>query len=197
MCREVTERSLTSMTSRLVFAFALLSSTTPILSAGQESRATVTLEQRVARLGSAGNANVQDVRELAASPAASAKLLVAGLHSIPDSEKAAKAGSPSMEQVLWRIRALRYLTGGLDFCAQSDHVFGASEEEKNRQYWLKLRHKDCLAFFGYWMSRDRIYVAPLDAQKSIIGQWKQWYASSGKTFKYKPLQDPPPEAWIW
>ena len=95
------------------------------------------------------------------------------------------------------IRALRYLTGGMDFCAQSQHRFGNSEEEKNRKYWLTFAHKECLTFFALWPSRGRLYLAPLDAQKNIINQWQHWYATSGAEFKYKPLQDPPPEKWLW
>jgi hypothetical protein len=183
------------MTSRAILFLLLLVASTAW--AQPEPQAAISLEQRVARLGSKGNSDIQDVQELSANPAASSRLLIAGLHVIPDSAKNARADAPTTEHVLWMIRGLRYVTGGLDFCAESKHVFGTSEEEKNRQYWLTFHHKECLTFFGYWMSRDRIYVAPPDAQRSIISQWQHWYATTGKTFEYKPLQNPPPEKWLW
>ena len=89
------------------------------------------------------------------------------------------------------------MTGGIDFCAQSKHIFGNSEAEKNRKYWLTFHHNECLTFFGYWMSRDRIYIAPSDAQENIISQWQHWYATYGAKFEYKTLQNPPPEKWLW
>jgi len=198
MYRVETGRTLTSMTDRraLVFLFALFA--VPFSLAQQEPpKVTVTLEQRVARLGTPANDNVADVRQLASNPGVSAGLLIADLHSIPDSEEFAKADKLPMEHVLWLIRALRYLTGGMDFCAPSKHVFGNSEEEQNRKYWLTFAHKECLTFFAFWPSRGRWYIAPVDAQKNIIAQWRHWYATSGGKFEYKPLQNPPPEKWLW
>jgi len=55
-------------------------------------------------------------------------------------KKLINTSKPPTEHVLWLIRGLRYITGGLDFCAQSEHAFGSSEEEKNRQYWLTFHH---------------------------------------------------------
>jgi hypothetical protein len=186
------------MTNRLAFSVFVALFIVPFAVAqSRPAQGTATLEQRVARLGARGNDDAADVKQLAEKPSASAKLLVAGLHTIPDSEGAAKAAKPATEHVLWLIRGLRYITGGLDFCAQSEHAFGNSEEEKNRQYWLTFHHKECLTFFGYWMSRDRTYIAPEDSQKNIIDQWRHWYATSGTTYDYKPLQNPAPEKWLW
>jgi len=92
---------------------------------------------------------------------------------------------------------LRYITGGLDFCSQTRHDFGNSEEEKNRKYWLTFAHKNCLTFFALWPSRDRTYVAPEDVQRNIIDQWRHWYSSFGTAYDYKPLQNPLPEKWLW
>jgi hypothetical protein len=198
MCHVETERSSTSMTSKLLISALFTFFTVHFaLAQARPDHSTQTLERIVARLGTHGNDDATDVRELAKTPESSAKMLTAALHTIPDSEEFAKADKSSMEHVLWLIRGLRYVTGGLDFCAQSKHIFGDSEEEKNRQYWLTFHHKDCLTFFGYWMSRDRSYIAPEDAQKNIIDQWQHWYATFGATYEYKPLQNPPPESWLW
>ena len=192
------ERTSIFITSRI--ALLLLLS----LYAAQFARAQTTPQSEsatpaelVARLGSKGNGDVADMKQLAKTPRESAGLLIGALHTIPDSEQYAKADSSSMEHVLELIRALRYITGGKDLCAQTQHVFGSSGEEKKRKYWLKFRHKTCLSFFGYWMSRDRTYIAPLDTQKNIIAQWKNWYAKYGMTFSYKPLHDPAPQDWLW
>lgn len=157
----------------------------------------VTPEERVARLGAPANDNVADVKVLAENPRANAGLLVAALHTIPDSEAFARADDPTMEHALWIIRALRYLTGGKNFRARTHHQFGKSEEEQNRKYWLMFDGRPDLAFFAYWMSRNRWYIAPRDAQSEIIAQWRRWYAAAGKQFDYKPLQNPSFEDWIW
>lgn len=153
--------------------------------------------ERIARLGTPGNDNVADVKVLAENPAANAGLLVAALRTIPDSEPFARADDPTMEHALWIVRALRYLTGGKNFRAGTHHQFGSSQEEQNRKYWLTFDGRPDVAFFGYWMSRNRWYIAPLDAQNEIIAQWRRWYAADGKQFDYKPLQNPSPENWIW
>lgn len=41
-----------------------------------------------------------------------------------------------------------------------------------------------IRFFGTWMSRDRVWVAPLDAQTAIIGKWREWFRKNGQTFVY-------------
>ncbi len=198
MYRVEAGHSSTSMTNKLALFLLLTVLPAPFALAEQKpTTGAVTLAQRVARLGAHGNDDIADVKLLAANPRASTELLIAGLNPIPDSDEFAKADKPSMEHVLWMIRGLRYVTGGLDFCAQSKHIFGKSEEEKNRKYWLTFHHKDCLTFFGYWMSRDRIYIAPTDAQKNIISQWQDWYAKYGANSEYKPLQSLPQEKWLW
>ena len=156
-----------------------------------------TPEERIARLGAPGNDNIADVKLMAENPSANAGLLVAALHTIPDTEQFARADDPTMEHALWMVRALRYLTGGKDFRARTHHKFGSTEEEQNRKYWLTFEGRPDVAFFAYWMSRNRWYIAPLDAQNEIIAQWRRWYADSGKQFDYKHLQNLSPENWIW
>jgi hypothetical protein len=177
----------------------------------------LTPEQRIARLGMAlcgtkhgrpvfgcpvddepgFDMEMEDIRELARTPALSARLLIADLHTIPDSQEAAREDGPRTEHTMAEIRALRYLTGGMDFRASSKHRFGKSDEEVNRKYWLTFDHPDSLSFFALWPSHGRWYVAPRGAQLNIIAQWKSWYASNGPTFDYHPLKDAPPEKWIW
>ena len=51
-------------------------------------------------------------------------------------------------------------------------------------------------FFGVWMSRDSLYIAPRDAQLKIIQMWKRWYETDGKTFAYPAFKDDP-DIWYF
>ena len=198
MYRAEARDSSKSISNKLIWFLLCTVVTTPFALAQQKTiTGKVTLAQMVARLGADGNDDIADVKRLAVNPRASVELLIAGLHPIPDSDEFGKAENGSTEHVLWMIRGLRYLTGGMDFCARSRHVFGQSDAEKNRKYWLTFQHGGCLTFFGYWMSRDRIYIAPSDVQENIISQWQRWYATYGAKFEYKTLQSPPPDKWLW
>ena len=170
-----------------------------LASAGSYAAPTpaVGLAQVVDRLGTAGNSDASDVAMLARTPSMSTKLLIESLRTIDDSEETAKRDSPQTEHVLWLIRALRFITGGVDQCATSNHQFGSSEEEKHREYWLTFGHGNCLTFFALWPSRDRIFIAPNDAQQKIITAWKHWYATLPKDYRFKPFHNPQPEDWLW
>ena len=105
------------------------------------------------------------------------------------------------EHVVWCLRTLRYLTLGLDFRAPTNHRFGTSEIEQNRKWFTggeEFPKDGTVKFFGAWMSRDSLYIAPKDAQQSIIEQWKAWYRNQGKTFRYvDPNQEPNFDHWYF
>jgi hypothetical protein len=130
------------------------------------------------------------------NPRLSVSVLVDSLHTISNPDKAGKIDSPDTEHVLEMIRLLRYLTG-LDFCAQTKHHFGKGYEEKNRQQFLSQHYDSCLTFFGFWMSRCRIYVAPIDTQEEIISQWREWYKTLPSDYVFKPMNDVDFEIWAW
>jgi len=81
-------------------------------------------------------------------------------------------------QAVWIVRALRALTG-LDFRAVTTKHLGADEA-----HYLGLNANGTVKFFGTWMSRDRVWVAPEDAQVAIIKQWQKWFAQYGNTHNY-------------
>jgi len=137
------------------------------------------------------------VRELAKTPERSAELLIKELHPVTDARVVPYTSRPATEHILDCIRALRFVTGGKDFCGKTNHHFGKSELEQNRKYWLFNKDKTCVPFFATWPSRGSDYVAPVDAQKEIIKQWKDWFAREGQTFVYKPFQNPTPDQWAW
>jgi hypothetical protein len=81
--------------------------------------------------------------------------------------------------VVWYLRALRSLTG-LNFRGATKELLDEEEE-----HWLRVGADGSVEFFGTWMSRDRVWVAPEDAQNEIIRQWRQWFASQGNSHRYE------------
>jgi hypothetical protein len=163
------------------------------IAAGQDDG---NLNAEVKTLGRGGD-DFKIVEHLSTRPQQSVQLLIDELHTVEGGRILAADNKPEPEHILWCIRALRYLTGGMDFCGKTGYHFGTSDLEKNREYWLHFKSKSCVPFFAMWPSRGSEYIAPPDAQREIIRQWKGWLASEGKAFHYTPLKDPKPEAWLW
>jgi hypothetical protein len=157
---------------------------------------SASIAEEIRQLGTGGD-DAKIVAKLAETPQLSTKLLIEELHPVKEARILASEKKPDVEHVLWCIRALRFLTGGKDFCGKTAHQFGKSELERNRKYWVNFKYKKCASFFAMWPSRGSEYIAPEDAQKEIIDKWKGWFAKDGSSFDYKPLHDPKPEAWLW
>ena len=105
------------------------------------------------------------------NPRRSTELLIATLKPIPRGQFT----TGKHPQVVWNIRALRSLTG-LNFR-------GTTRADLTRDEAHFLDHDpktDEVNFFGTWMSRDRVWVAPLDAQTTIIKKWKSWFRKDGQ-----------------
>jgi hypothetical protein len=81
-------------------------------------------------------------------------------------------------QVVWIIRALRSLTG-LDFTAPT-----TAHLTDDEAHFLESNAQGKVEFFGTWMSRDSIWVAPEDAQIAIIKEWREWFALRGQNHTY-------------
>lgn len=144
-----------------------------------------------------GESDIENIQALSRTPASSIKLLIDELHVVPDHRLLAGQNPFAVKHVLWCIIALRFITGGKDFCAPTRHIFGKSELEQNRKYWLEFRKGSCLSFFHAWPSRGSIYIAPPDTQQKIIQQWKKWFRKKGRTASFTPLQNPEPQDWLW
>jgi hypothetical protein len=109
------------------------------------------------------------------NPRRSTELLVATLKPV----RRGQYISGKHPQVVWNIRALRSLTG-LEFRAPTHADLTADEA-----HFLDFNPKtEEVQFFGTWMSRDRVWVAPLDAQTAIINKWRKWFRGHGDNFKY-------------
>jgi hypothetical protein len=158
---------------------------------------TAPQRELIAHLGMHDAKNVEYVKELSKTPYISVGLLISQLHTVSHPDRAITGdGNTDFNHLVWVIAALRYVTGGMDFCAPTGWKFAISGEEAKRSYWLHFANKDCVTFFAVWPSRDRYYIAPLDAQQSIIDTWHQWFATKGKMFTYRPLSNPEPDQWL-
>ena len=109
------------------------------------------------------------------NPRRSAQLLVSSLKPI----RRGQYLTGKHPQVVWNLRALRSLTG-LDFRAPT-HVDLTEDEAHFLGHDPKT---DEVEFFGTWMSRDRVWVAPVDAQTAIIEKWRKWFREHGESFTY-------------
>lgn len=155
------------------------------------------------RLSCTGNDNIRAVAErlgskvsnrdfqkdfdlLERDPPVSACYLIRELRVVVETEITAldQEKHAAAMRVIWSIRALRYLTGGLDFKGRTKYEF--KETESERTYFLTRAGEEELPFFAVWMSRDTVYIAPPDAQGEIIEKWNRWYSERGETFRYNP-----------
>lgn len=115
-----------------------------------------------------------------------AKLLIQDLHPMPEAKilnLEIKQHKDSMH-VIWCMRTLRSLTGGLEFTAGSAAEIRKRHLPENQEYWILRGSGDAVRMYGDWMSRDSVYIAPKDIQEAVIAKWKDWYAANGATFHY-------------
>jgi len=114
--------------------------------------------------------------------------LIQGLHPVATRHVSGYDESPDREAlaVVWRLRALRFVTGCQDFRAPTKDAL-SHPDEAGRQF-LERRGSRRLPFFAVWMSRDSLYLAPPDAQAAIIAQWKRWFSENGSRFDYRACE---------
>ena len=87
----------------------------------------------------------------------------------------------------------------LEFRGKTAHRFGDSEIEENQEWFTggeQFKKDGTVKFFGVWMSRDSLYIAPRDAQEQIIRKWKRWYETKGVSFAYPPFKNDP-DIWYF
>lgn len=164
-----------------LLAIALL----PHLSWADSDCTEQTINAIVKNLGYVDSPNhISDMNCLAKYPVASAGLLTRQLEVVTDI-KVTPEQAPEHKQtmhVVWSLRALRYLTGGMDFTASTT----ASIKTLGKPRWglLTIRDKKKLTFFGTRMSHDAVYLAPQDVQSEVIKQWNDWYRKDGNNYNY-------------
>lgn len=142
----------------------------------QQGPSDAEIKAAIARLGDNTDENgFVKFEILYKNPRRSTEILISSLKPV----RRGQYQSGKHPQVVWSIRALRSLTG-LDFRAPTRADLTADEA-----HFLDHDAKtDEVDFFGTWMLRDRVWVAPLDAQTAIIGKWRKWFEKHGQTFTY-------------
>lgn len=203
-----TERSREGCAAHLAYAafYVIMLSTSAaaaIQTKPEERQHDVSIPTLVKALGSDDN-DLDRIKVLATQPVLSARLLIAELHPVVGVRILStepRARWKDTLHVIWCLRALRYITGGLEFRGTTDRVLGGSGIEQRRKWFVGGKEFDqdrTVRFFGVWMSRDSTYIAPWDAQVKIIKQWRDWYEEHGRTFAYvNPARSQPPDVWYF
>ena len=144
----------------------------------------------VRSLGMPGTDNFAIVRCLSVEPHAAAVELVAHLKVIEARVLMPQRPDIPKNTVIWTLRALQYITGGLRFTASTNQKFGTSSEELRRAHLLQVYSGDRarLTFYATWMSRETTYIAPRDTQATVIKQWQQWLDEASLLHSYAPAK---------
>ena len=142
----------------------------------QQGTSDAEIKAAIARLSDDADKNgIDNFAVLYKNPRRSTEILISSLKPV----RRGQYLSNHHPQVVWNIRALRSLTG-LDFRAPTK----ADLSEEEAHFLDHDAKTDEVCFFGTWMSRDRVWVAPLDAQTAIIRKWEMWFEHHGRTFSY-------------
>ena len=159
----------------------------PVAAYAQQRPSDAEIRSAIAKLGT-GTDEKGFVRFeiLYKNPQRATQLLISSLKPVPRGQYV----SGQHPQVVWNIRALRSLTG-LDFHAPTR----ADLSEEEAHFLGHDANTDEVHFFGTWMSRDRVWVAPRDAQTALIKKWREWLAQHGKDFEY--VNDPVADHWYF
>lgn len=142
------------------------------LCAGKESVSDAEIQAAVKNLSSESSEHSFDV--FYKNPQEATRILIAELK--PTTRRHYLSGKHP--QAVWIVRALRSLTG-VDFRANT-----AMHLTDDEVHFLGLDTRGTVAFFGTWMSRDSVWVAPKDAQITIVKEWREWFERQGHGHKY-------------
>ena len=175
---------------RAIVVAVILTVCSACSAADQRSR---TLNELVESLGP--DSRPDDLQQLRANGRDAVRLLIATLQPIPEGKvlPEEKNAHRVTLHVVWSLRALRYLTGK-DFRAPTAHVFGSDEDERRREELLK-KEDETVTFFATWMSRDSVYIAPVDAQRAIIEAWRRWFSEQDEN--WRPISEPSIDDWYF
>ncbi len=165
-----------SLRGYLVAVAAVILCLLRVAASAQQGPSDAEIKAAIARLGDNTDENgFVNFEILYKNPRRSTEILISSLKPV----RRAQYQSGKHPQVVWNIRALRSLTG-LDFRAPTK-----ANLTRDEAHFLDHDAKtDEVCFFGTWMSRDRAWVAPLDAQTAIIRKWRKWFEKNGQTFTY-------------
>lgn len=124
------------------------------------------------------------LRVLERNPRVAVCYLVNGLEVVAPGRLSLERGSAEAWRAVWSIRALRYLTGGLQFCAGTASALGDDVGDE----LLGSDGPGKIPFFRVWPSRDIIFIAPRDTQERIAQQWRRWFSANGATYQFRSAE---------
>ncbi len=97
---------------------------------------------------------------------------------------------------VWRMRALRFLTCGMVEFSAFTRMRPQKEAKESEQYWRFAGGADAVGkkpgeMVEVWFSHTRMstatdYLAPVEAQKDIIRQWREWLVKNGTNAGCRP-----------
>jgi hypothetical protein len=154
----------------------------PLPFAGQQRATDTEIQAAIAQLNN--DSIDSSLKTLYTNPYRSTQLLICDLRLTH------RGHYHNHPHAVWDIRALRSLTG-LDFRAHT----AADLTEDEAHFLDHDPNTDDVLFFGTWMSRDTVWIAPHDAQIAIIKKWHEWSVHHGKDFKY--VNDPVVDHWYF
>jgi hypothetical protein len=186
------------------FPFLLLASPAPA-----PTPRTDAIRDAVRALGRSSDNQSPTLKLLATEPRSAVAALIDELAVVRRPPQAFRPAmlverEPRAEEVshaIWCVRGLGYLTG-LTFVAPSRHWFARHEVRRRALLLREVENEDenppgrapgkQFPYFATWMSQDSSFIAPEDAQRAIIAQWRAWHAVHGATHRYQP-----DESWDW
>jgi len=139
------------------------------------------IQQAVLHLGQ--ESGVKDLKVLAFDPKFSVHCLIDQLEvtevsHIPGFQQKDSPYKKALH-VVWCLRALRYLTSQ-NPTSWTDYEF--QKYDKDRKDFLLREGSKKIPFFATWMSRDSVYLAPIDTQKRIIKKWNVWFKNANRPY---------------
>ena len=145
----------------------------------------VTSRDRVAAFYASFSDTIDEkgLQALMTDPLAAACWFTKDLHTV----RAVRLQPSQLQDFRYRpilaIRGLRFVTACKGFTAglRRPAVVSGSDDR-----WSLLLgdgiHR--VPFFRTWMSRDVVYVAPIDVQTQIIDAWRSWFAQKAASFQF-------------
>ncbi|MGD0599484.1 MAG: hypothetical protein ABR988_06660 [Terriglobales bacterium] len=158
------------MNSRLLALLFAVSSFLLTQCWGQQPASDAQIKSAIDDLGHPKSEHNLDI--FYSNPKQSTELLIAAL------QPTARGHYREAPEAVWIVRALRSLTG-VDFRGTTKASLNADEA-----HFLDSNAQGQVHFFGTWMSRNSVWVAPRDAQVAIIKKWREWFAKNGQHFNY-------------
>jgi len=105
------------------------------------------------------------------------KQLAENLKILPSGHYSPSHQTGRLQRQVYTIAALRYITGK-DFYGRKSKTQLRIYDEAGKDFLTDTAPKGRTKYFGIWMSRGSIYLAPRGAQAQVIAAWKA-YARSG------------------